>query len=55
MSRSKLPRNFFLGVEGQDAIDLLNRPNEKDAALYRGLNKRIVGMIEKFLRGTARI
>jgi CubicO group peptidase (beta-lactamase class C family) len=41
---------FFIGVEGQDAIDLLNRTNEKDAALYRQLNERTKGMIEKFLR-----
>jgi hypothetical protein len=41
---------FFIGAEGQDAIDLLNRSNEKDVALYRGLNTRTLGMIEKFLR-----
>jgi hypothetical protein len=40
---------FFIGAEGQDAIDLLNRSNEKDVALYRGLNTRTLGMIEKFL------
>ena len=41
---------FFIGAEGQDAIDLLNRTNEKDVALYRQLNERTKAMIEKFLR-----
>lgn len=41
---------FFIGVEGQDAIDLINRTGEKDAALYRQLNERTKAMIEQFLR-----
>jgi CubicO group peptidase (beta-lactamase class C family) len=41
---------FFIGVEGQDAIDLINRTNEKDAALYRQLNARNAAIIEQFLR-----
>jgi CubicO group peptidase (beta-lactamase class C family) len=42
---------FYIGVEGQDAIDLINRVSEKDAALYRQLNDRTGRMIEQFTRG----
>jgi CubicO group peptidase (beta-lactamase class C family) len=41
---------FYIGVEGQDAIDLINRVNEKDAALYRRLNERTQKLIEQFTR-----
>lgn len=41
---------FFIGAEGQDAVDLLTRASEKDAALYQSLNVRVAGMIEKFRR-----
>ena len=41
---------FYIGVEGQDAIDLINRAGEKDGAVYRRLNERTKGMIEQFLR-----
>jgi CubicO group peptidase (beta-lactamase class C family) len=42
---------FFIGAEGQDAVNLLTRASEKDAALYDQLNKRVAGLIEKFRRG----
>ena len=42
---------FFVGAEGQDAVNLLTRPSEKETALYAELNARVVGLIEKFRRG----
>jgi CubicO group peptidase (beta-lactamase class C family) len=39
---------FFIGAEGQDAVNLLTRASEKDAALYQSLNLRAAGLIEKF-------
>jgi CubicO group peptidase (beta-lactamase class C family) len=42
---------FFVGAEGQDAVNLLIRPSEKDITLYDELNRRVAGIIEKFRRG----
>jgi CubicO group peptidase (beta-lactamase class C family) len=42
---------FFVGAEGQDAVNLLTRAGEKDAALYEELNTRVAGLVEKFRRG----
>lgn len=42
---------FFIGAEGQDAVNLLTGASEKDAALYNELNARVAGLIEKFRRG----
>lgn len=42
---------LFVGAEGQDAVNLLTRAGEKDAAIYEGLNTRVAGLIEKFRRG----
>lgn len=42
---------FFIGAEGQDAVNSLTRASEKDAALYEELNTRVAGLIEKFRRG----
>jgi CubicO group peptidase (beta-lactamase class C family) len=42
---------FFIGAEGQDAVNLLTRAGEKDAALYGELNARVEGLLEKFRRG----
>ncbi|HEX8772947.1 MAG TPA: serine hydrolase domain-containing protein [Pyrinomonadaceae bacterium] len=42
---------FFIGAEGQDAVNLLTHASEKDAALYGELNTRVAGIIEKFRRG----
>jgi CubicO group peptidase (beta-lactamase class C family) len=41
---------FFIGAEGQDAVNLLTRANEKDVALYAELNTRVAGIMEKFGR-----
>jgi CubicO group peptidase (beta-lactamase class C family) len=41
---------FFIGAEGQDAVNLLTRAGEKDVALYGELNARVSGLIEKFRR-----
>jgi CubicO group peptidase (beta-lactamase class C family) len=41
---------FFVGAEGQDAINLLTRPSEKDTALYDELNARVAGIMEEFRR-----
>jgi hypothetical protein len=42
---------FFIGAEGQDAVNLLTHASDKDAALYGELNTRVTRIIEKFLRG----
>lgn len=42
---------FFVGAVGQDAVNLLTRAGEKDAALYNELNTRGAGMMEQFRRG----
>jgi CubicO group peptidase (beta-lactamase class C family) len=42
---------FFVGAEGQDAVNLLTRPGEKEAALYEQLNARADRIIENFRRG----
>lgn len=39
---------FFIGAEGQDAVNLLTRASEKDAALYQSLNSRVAGLIDRF-------
>jgi CubicO group peptidase (beta-lactamase class C family) len=39
---------FFIGAEGQDAVNLLTRASEKDVALYRSINTRVSGLVEKF-------
>jgi hypothetical protein len=41
---------FFVGAEGQDAVNLLTHPSEKDIALYNELNSRVAGIIENFRR-----
>lgn len=42
---------FLIGAEGQDAVNLLTRAPEKDAALYAGLNARVDAMILKLRAG----
>ncbi|HEX8141307.1 MAG TPA: serine hydrolase domain-containing protein [Pyrinomonadaceae bacterium] len=42
---------FFIGAEGQDAVNRLTHASEKDAALYSQLNTRVAGIIENFRRG----
>lgn len=42
---------FFIGAEGQDAVNLLTHASEKDAALYSALNTRVAGIVENFRRG----
>jgi CubicO group peptidase (beta-lactamase class C family) len=42
---------FFLGAEGQDAVNLLTHASEKEIALYGQLNARVNGLIDEFRRG----